>query len=217
MRFCAKSRVDLKTDSVCRSDTFACVLRRPARAQHRDIEKTNLSPPPSLRCVVPPLVMVTIDNTDFTAVTRTDTKLFLWEFEGLLNMKDVPLLTRFWEFTVLRSLASAGVRHHLEKTDTLYDSLLIPEEKGWLEGAPSRDFESHSRPPTIVRQLKRLASSFQIIPPHGVRHYPGILEPSPVISRMEASCEECNMNGTENTTNGTENTTSAHRDSAIEP
>jgi len=140
------------------------------------------------------------DNTDFSAVTLTDTKLFMWELDGLNAMRQVPMLTKFWEFTVLRSLASAGVRHHLKKMDTLYDSLLIPEEPDWLEGAPSRDFLSHSRPPTILRQFRRLRKSFQLIPPHGVRHFPGILEPNPTIPRMEASCKECSAPATEDTT-----------------
>lgn len=136
---------------------------------------------------------VGFDNTEFRAVTQIDTMLFYWDLNGLEAMRKVPLLNKFWEFSVLRSLAAAGVRHHLKKTDTLYDSLLIPEEADWLDGARSRDFFPHSRPPTIVRQLQRLKSSFQIIPPHGVRHFPGILEPNPMISRMEASCQECKL------------------------
>lgn len=59
------------------------------------------------------------DNTDFEAVTLTDTKLFMWDLEGLENMRKVPLLGRFWEFVVIRSLAAAAVRHHLIKTETL--------------------------------------------------------------------------------------------------
>jgi hypothetical protein len=140
------------------------------------------------------------DNTDFQAFTKMHTKLFFWDLDGLAAMRQVPTLSQYWEFTVLRSLAAAGVRHHLEKTDTLYDSLLIPEEDDWLEGARSRDFMSHTRPPTILRQLQRVASSFQIIPPHGVRHHPGILEPNPMIQRMEQTCKECNMQTTEDTT-----------------
>jgi hypothetical protein len=131
------------------------------------------------------------DNTAFQAVTKTDSRLFYWDIEGLNSMRQVPMLNKYWEFTVLRSLAAAGVRHHLKKTDTLYDSLLVPEEGAWLGGAKSRDFFPHQRQPTILRQLSRLASSFQIIPPHGVRHYPRILEPNPMISRMESMCKEC--------------------------
>lgn len=145
-------------------------------------------------------IPIGFDNTDFEAVTTMDTKLFFFDFQGIMAMRQVPLLSKFWEFTVLRSLAAAGVRHHLKKTDTLYDSLLIPEENVWLEGEKSRDFSSHARPPTVVRQLRRLASSFQIIPPHGVRHVPGILETNPMASRVESSCKECNPQGTKDGT-----------------
>ena len=134
---------------------------------------------------------VGFDNTAFQAVTKTDARLFYWDIDALNSMRQVPMLNKYWEFTVLRSLAAAGVLHHLKKTETLYDSLLVPEEAAWLDGAKSRDFYPHQQPPTLLRQLRRLASSFQIIPPHGVRHYPRILEPNPMISRMEAMCKEC--------------------------
>lgn len=130
------------------------------------------------------------DNTDFRAFTMMDTKLFCWELEGLQAMRKVPMLINYWDFTVLRSLAASGVRHHLKATDTLYDALLIPEEHDWLDGARSRDFMPRSQKPTILRELERVARSFHVIPPHGVRHSPRILEPNPMNVRMEQTFKD---------------------------
>lgn len=121
------------------------------------------------------------DNTDFEAHTQMPTELFQWDSEGLMAMRESPMVTPFWEFIVLRSLAGVAVRHHLKKTDTLYDSLLVPEDAGWLDGALSRDFLPRVEARNSVRrQLHMVASSFQVIPRHGVRHRPRILERNPI-------------------------------------
>jgi hypothetical protein len=132
------------------------------------------------------------DNTHFEARTLMSTKLFQWDLDGLKRMRENHMITPFWEFTVLRSLSAAGVKRHLKKTDTLYDSLSIPEDAEWLDGAPSRDFLPRLQARnTVRRQLKMIASSLQIFPPHGVRHRPTILEPNPIpveeVSRSDQS------------------------------
>ena len=122
------------------------------------------------------------DNTDFEAqcTTHMSTVLFQWDLKGLMAMRESPTLTPFWEFMVLRSLAGAAVRHHLKMTDTLYDSLLVPEDAEWLDGAPSRDFFPRSKVGnSMQRQLRMVVNSFQVLPPHGVRHRPRILEQNP--------------------------------------
>jgi hypothetical protein len=132
------------------------------------------------------------DNSHFEAHTLMPTKLYQWDLEGLKRMRENHMITPFWEFTVLRSLSAAGVKRHLQKTDTLYDSLCIPEDDDWLEGAPSRDFlprlEARN---SIRRQLLMMAGSMQVFPPHGVRHRPTILEPNPIsaedVSRSDQS------------------------------
>jgi hypothetical protein len=132
------------------------------------------------------------DNTHFEAHTLMPTKLFQWDLEGLKRMRENHMITPFWEFTVLRSLSASGVKRHLQKTDTLYDALCIPEDDEWLEGAPSRDFLPRLQARnTLRRQLQMMAGSLQVFPPHGVRHRPRILEPNPIpfeeISRSDLS------------------------------
>lgn len=139
---------------------------------------------------------VGFDNEGFQVHALVDTKLFAWDMEGLIAMRQMqsPALSKFWEFTVIRSLCGAAIRHHLTKTDTLYDSLLIPEDENWLWGAPSRDFMSRQPPPTrwqcLKEQFRMFAHSMQLLPPRGVRHRPGIREPNIKQADLEAMISE---------------------------
>jgi len=118
------------------------------------------------------------DSKYFRAQTITKTKLFGWNVNGLIRMRDShsPNLKPFWEYMVLGSLAGVAIRNHLdETTDTLYDSTLTLEDSGWLEGSPSRDFAK-----TVLttgtwehwkRELRQIMNSMMnIIPPKGIRH-----------------------------------------------
>lgn len=135
------------------------------------------------------------DNTDFQARTIVKTRLFAWDIEGILAMRKCrsPSLVAFWEFTVLRSLSSEAVRHHLKKQDTLYDSLLIPEDGQWLDGSKSRDFlrqgkEESSWCERLHENLVLFANSLNPIPPRGVRHRPGLSQPNSKQAALEEIC-----------------------------
>ena len=112
----------------------------------------------------------------------TRARLFCWTVDGLVAMRDCksPNVQRYWDLMVMRSLTNSAVRHHLKGvTDTLYDSWQIPEDVAWLEGAPSRDFGKAEQPvgnwKHAQRQWKMIrASLWQVIPPHGIRHLPGV-------------------------------------------
>jgi len=140
-------------------------------------------------------IPIGFDNIEFHAKTATATKLFAWKVDGLIAMRELqsPSLKLYWEYMVLRAVTAIAVRHHLKETDTLNDSLLIPESKDWLEGAPSRDF---TKPEVAVgnwehvrRQLGMIrASLLQIVPPHGIRHRVGTREPNPKQAVLENEC-----------------------------
>ena len=141
-------------------------------------------------------IPVGFDAKEFHAKTVTRTKFFCWELEGLIAMRDLqsPNLKPYWEYIVLRSLAGIAVQHHLNAQDTLYDSLLVPEHKSWLDGAPSRDFWKQEKPvgnwKHVKRQLGIIRNSlWHIIPPHGVRHQPGIVTANPKQAYMELVCK----------------------------
>lgn len=129
-------------------------------------------------------IPVGFDATEFQAKTETTTKLFGWNINGLIAMREAtsPSLKQFWEYMVLRAMTAVAVESYLKSTDTLYDSLLIPEHHGWLEGAPSRDFWKRDEPvgnwDHVKQQLNILRGSlWHVIPPRGVRHQPGIVQP----------------------------------------
>lgn len=134
------------------------------------------------------------DNKDFQATTMMKTKLIGWDVCSLIAMRDLksPSLLKFWEFTVIRSLSAVAIRHHLKKNDTLYDSMLIPEDESWLWGARSRDFTSRYPPKTTWQRIKEqfmiFANSMQILPPRGIRHRPGIKEVNPKQIELEMKC-----------------------------
>jgi hypothetical protein len=135
------------------------------------------------------------DNTDFQAVTKRKTLLFAWDVTGLIEMRELksPSLVRFWEYTVLRSLCATAVRHHLKQQETLYDSLLIPEDQEWLDGARSRDFGARGPDKTrcdrVCDQLRIFSRSIHPIPPQGIRHFPHHAEPNPKQHELEALCK----------------------------
>ena len=143
---------------------------------------------------------VGFDDKEFHAKTCQRTVFFCWKIHGLIAMRDLesPSLRQYWEYMVLRALTGIAVQHHLNETATLYDSLLVPEGKGWLDGAPSRDFRRQQTPggnwELLKGQLRILQDSFlQIIPPHGVRHRPRILESNPKQAYMELVCKTAAM------------------------
>jgi hypothetical protein len=120
---------------------------------------------------------VGFDANEFRAKTITKTKLFGWTAKGLIEMREShsPALLPFWEYIVLRTLADAAVRHHLQDTDTVYDAWLVPEDPDWLEGAQSRDFRRPTQPEhgwaVASRQFCMMFSSLlQAFPPRGLRH-----------------------------------------------
>ena len=125
---------------------------------------------------------VGFDTFLFKAKTTTRCKLFGWTVDGLVAMRDAtsPAVQPYWDLMVMRSLTNSAVRHHLKGLqDTLYDSGQIPEDPAWLEGAPSRDFGRSEKPVGNLQHLRRQlqlmgASLWQMIPPHGIRHRPGI-------------------------------------------
>ena len=137
-------------------------------------------------------IPVGFDNSEFHAKTVTATKLFCWNMDGIVTMRELtsPSLKEYWEYMVLRSLAGVAVRNHLNAHDTLYDSLLIPEHKDWLEGAPSRDFWKAEKPVGNWKHVKRQCrmireSLLHVVPPHGVRQRPGVADPNPQQAFME--------------------------------
>ncbi|KAL3904061.1 MAG: hypothetical protein SGILL_010212 [Bacillariaceae sp.] len=125
---------------------------------------------------------VGFDNIEFFAKTITPTKCFCWNYRGLIAMRDAksPELDQYWQYIVLMSLKSSAVIHHLKKTDTLYDSLMIPEHKSWLDGAPSRDFWKpgikYGNWQHWKQQFEVMKKAFSVIPPRGVRQHPCIPE-----------------------------------------
>jgi len=124
-----------------------------------------------------------LENSRFQAQTETSTLLFYWTTQDIQAMQAAnPLLRRFWQFVILRSLAGEVVKHHLAETDTLYDSLNIPEDQAWLQGARSRDFTTSSCPAKshrlLVRLWQLLVASFSLYPPRGIRHSPYTQPPS---------------------------------------
>jgi hypothetical protein len=134
------------------------------------------------------------DNDDFQAITMMKTKLFCWDICNLVEMRDLksPSLLKFWEFTIIRSLSAVAIRHHLKKNDTLYDSMLIPEDESWLWGARSRDFAPRFPPKPIWQRIKAqfkiFVNSMQILPPRGIRHRPGIIGINPKQVELERKC-----------------------------
>eukprot|EP00191_Tetraselmis_sp_GSL018_P000462 CAMPEP_0177614932 /NCGR_PEP_ID=MMETSP0419_2-20121207/23074_1 /TAXON_ID=582737 /ORGANISM="Tetraselmis sp., Strain GSL018" /LENGTH=139 /DNA_ID=CAMNT_0019112333 /DNA_START=772 /DNA_END=1191 /DNA_ORIENTATION=- len=96
-------------------------------------------------------------------------------------MAKQPALLDFWEFIVLRALAAEAVKHHLKQSETLFDSLLVPEPEGWLQGAKSRDFTEYipNQKSLLQRSLLWAFRAFQVFPPEGVRHKPGVFRPNP--------------------------------------
>jgi hypothetical protein len=135
------------------------------------------------------------DNEDFQATAMMKSKLFGWDICSLVEMRDLksPSLLKFWEFTIIRSLSTVAIRHHLKKNDTLYDSMLIPEDESWLWGARSRDFEPRVHPKPIWQRIKAqfvmFANSMQILPPRGIRHRPGIIDINPKQVELEMECK----------------------------
>eukprot|EP00873_Tetraselmis_striata_P010943 jgi/Tetstr1/431207/TSEL_020919.t1 len=124
-----------------------------------------------------------LENSRFQAQTETSTLLFYWTTQDIQAMQAAnPLLRRFWQFVILRSLAGEVVKHHLAETDTLFDSLNIPEDQAWLQGARSRDFTTSSCPAKshrlLVRLWQLLVASFSLYPPRGIRHSPYTQPPS---------------------------------------
>eukprot|EP00557_Chaetoceros_sp_GSL56_P002960 CAMPEP_0176487404 /NCGR_PEP_ID=MMETSP0200_2-20121128/6110_1 /TAXON_ID=947934 /ORGANISM="Chaetoceros sp., Strain GSL56" /LENGTH=157 /DNA_ID=CAMNT_0017884223 /DNA_START=725 /DNA_END=1195 /DNA_ORIENTATION=- len=123
------------------------------------------------------------------------TKLFGWDICSLVEMRDLksPSLLKFWEFTIIRSLSAVAIRHHLKKNDTLYDSMLIPEDESWLWGARSRDFAPRVPSKSIWQKIKGqfviFANSMQLLPPRGIRHRPGIIEVNPKQVALEMKCK----------------------------
>jgi hypothetical protein len=123
---------------------------------------------------------VGFDNVEFHAKTITKTKCFRWNIHGLVAMREAksPSLKEYWEYMVLTSMTGAAIRHHLKRDDTLYDSLMIPENKNWLDGAPSRDFIKKTATEAGTwdhwkYQFALMQSSLmQVIPPRGVRQHP---------------------------------------------
>jgi hypothetical protein len=89
-----------------------------------------------------------------------------------------PSLNEYWQYIILTSLTGSAIRHHLKKNDTLYDSLMIPEHKSWLDGAPSRDFwkqpAAYGSWHHWQEQFEVIKSAFGLIPPRGVRQHPCI-------------------------------------------
>jgi hypothetical protein len=129
-------------------------------------------------------IPVGFDAIEFQAKTETTTKLFGWNINGLIAMREAtsPSLKHYWEYMVLRAMTAVAVESHLKSTDTLYDSLLVPEHQGWLDGAPSRDFWKRDEPlgnwDSLQRQLEIVRGSlWHVIPPRGVRHQPGMVQP----------------------------------------
>eukprot|EP00192_Tetraselmis_astigmatica_P018809 CAMPEP_0117658824 /NCGR_PEP_ID=MMETSP0804-20121206/6077_1 /TAXON_ID=1074897 /ORGANISM="Tetraselmis astigmatica, Strain CCMP880" /LENGTH=232 /DNA_ID=CAMNT_0005465385 /DNA_START=306 /DNA_END=1005 /DNA_ORIENTATION=+ len=119
------------------------------------------------------------DNEDFLAEAEVPSKLFYWEASSLVAMTSStsPLLREYWELMVVRCLAAEAVKHHLKKTETLYDSLYKQEAPEWLHGARSRDFTHRStfRPeqklqPMVVHMARWFWGALSILPPKGVRH-----------------------------------------------
>ncbi|KAG7354067.1 NAD dependent epimerase/dehydratase family protein [Nitzschia inconspicua] len=125
---------------------------------------------------------VGFDNSDIHAKTLTATKCFRWNVYGLVAMREAksPSLIEYWEYLILTSLTGAAIRHHLKRDDTLYDSLMIPERKEWLEGARSRDFlmETTTEAGTWGHWKEQFAtirsSLMHVIPPRGVRQHPAL-------------------------------------------
>lgn len=148
---------------------------------------------------------VGFDNFKFHAKTVTPTKFFCWSVHGLIAMREArsPSLKEYWEYMVLRSLTGTAIRSHLKAHETLYDSLLIPEHKSWLEGAPSRDFWKEEKPVGNWDHWKRQSSMirsslFHLIPPRGVRQRPGASDgANPKQAYIELVCKtaESQQNG----------------------
>jgi hypothetical protein len=108
----------------------------------------------------------------FIAKTMTPEKCFCWNYQGLIAMRDAtksPFLNAYWKCVILMSLKSTTVLHHLKKNDTLYDSLMIPVHKSWLDGAPSRGV--WKQPADYVNwqhskeQFEVMKSAFGLVPP----------------------------------------------------
>ncbi|KAL3906319.1 MAG: hypothetical protein SGARI_004057 [Bacillariaceae sp.] len=140
------------------------------------------------------------DNIEFNARTMTPVKCFAWNYTGIIAMRDAksPSLNEYWQYIVLMSLKSSAVMHHLKKNDTLYDSLMIPEHKSWLEGAPSRDFwkqpAEYGNWNHWKQQFEVIKKAFGLIPPRGVRQHPCIPDGmNPKQAYIELLCRTAEM------------------------
>jgi hypothetical protein len=132
------------------------------------------------------------DNSRFAATSDTRARLFYWEADNLRKMANdaSPQLIQFWEFVVVRTLSSEAVKHHLSKSETLYDSLFQPEDPEWLDGGRSHDFSFQApaeRRPRVERVLRWVWGALQVAPPRGVRHQPGLLIENPNSKNVNVS------------------------------
>eukprot|EP00550_Attheya_septentrionalis_P001794 CAMPEP_0198283366 /NCGR_PEP_ID=MMETSP1449-20131203/2981_1 /TAXON_ID=420275 /ORGANISM="Attheya septentrionalis, Strain CCMP2084" /LENGTH=424 /DNA_ID=CAMNT_0043979951 /DNA_START=163 /DNA_END=1437 /DNA_ORIENTATION=- len=90
------------------------------------------------------------NHAGFRSHTKCETTtLFYWNVSALDQMSNHPVLQSFWEFVILKSISAVAIQTHLSDTPcaTLFDSLHIPEDVEWIDGARSRDFLPRPRPP----------------------------------------------------------------------